>query len=261
MLAQVTKRRDGSWGIVMKCEVYCHNHRVSEDIYRSHPGIRQVPANSRLMSGIELLVEAQAGTTSVFNYIRENSNHRVTMDDVHNLLRRMRQQGAELSDDDAVAEMIVDFNRKSSANVSSVHESARGDSGVISFTSGHMRAMLDNFPEMIQMDCTHKTNQYNYQLLTMFAMDQFGEGQPVQYSLIETNGNWHMAKSLDHFKRANEHWRFVRIVIVDKDMREVEVIREKLPEARVLNCRFHVIKWLHKTIRKSKTYGITKTMF
>ncbi|KAG2856154.1 hypothetical protein PC129_g23595 [Phytophthora cactorum] len=81
------------------------------------------------------------------------------MDDVHNLLRRMRQQGAELSDDDAVAEMIVDFNRKSSANVSSVHESARGDSGVISFTSGHMRAMLDNFPGVIQMDCTHKTNQ------------------------------------------------------------------------------------------------------
>lgn len=65
----------------------------------------------------------------------------------------------ELSDNDAVAEMIMDFNRESSANVSSVHESARGDTGVLSFTSGHMRAMLDNFPEVIQMDCTHKTNQ------------------------------------------------------------------------------------------------------
>ncbi|ETI49843.1 hypothetical protein F443_06581 [Phytophthora nicotianae P1569] len=63
-------------------------------------------------------------------------------------------------------------------------------------------------------------------------MDQFGQGQPVQYSLIETNGDWHMAKCLDHFKRANEHWRFVRIVIVDKDIREVKVIRKKLPEAR-----------------------------
>ncbi|KAG3184632.1 hypothetical protein PC128_g13677 [Phytophthora cactorum] len=90
----------------------------------------------------------------------------------------------------------------------------------------------------------------------MIAVDQFGEGQPVQYSLIETNGDWHMAKSLDHFKRANEHWRFVRIVIVDMDMREVEVISKKLPEAGVLYCHFHVTKWLHETIRKSKTYGI-----
>ncbi|EGZ07967.1 hypothetical protein PHYSODRAFT_452438, partial [Phytophthora sojae] len=55
---------------------------------------------------------------------------------------------------------------------------------------------------------------------------------------------------MDHFKRANEHWRFVRIVIVDKGMREIDIIRKKLPEARVLLCHFHVIKWLHETIRK-----------
>jgi hypothetical protein len=84
--------------------------------------------------------------------------------------------------------------------------------------------------------------RYHYQLLSMVAMDQFGHGQPVQYSLLETNADWHMAKSLDHFKRANEHWRFVRIVTVDKDLREVEVVRQKLPEARILYCHFHVIQ-------------------
>ncbi|ETL45945.1 hypothetical protein L916_04076 [Phytophthora nicotianae] len=86
-------------------------------------------------------------------------------------------------------------------------------------------------------------------------MDQYGCGQPVQYSLLETNSDWHMSKCLDHFKRANEQWRLVRIVIVDKDMKEVEVIRQKLPEARVLLCHFHVIKWLQETIRKSSKYG------
>eukprot|EP00644_Phytophthora_capsici_P019239 jgi/Phyca11/132972/e_gw1.283.2.1 len=118
-----------------------------------------------------------------------------------------------------------------------------------------MRAMVESFPKVLQMDCTHKTNKYNYQLLSMVAMDQYGCGQPVQYSLLETNADWHMAKCLDHFKRANDNWRLVRIVIVDKDMREVEVIRQKLPEARVLLCHFHVIKWLHETIRKSSKYG------
>ncbi|KAE8959989.1 hypothetical protein PF011_g30246 [Phytophthora fragariae] len=70
--------------------------------------------------------------------------------------------------------MIINFNLESPMNVTSVHENERGGTGVISFTSGHMRAMLDSFPEVIQMDCTHKTNQYNYQLSTMVAMDQYG---------------------------------------------------------------------------------------
>ncbi|EGZ23222.1 hypothetical protein PHYSODRAFT_324450 [Phytophthora sojae] len=122
----------GRGRIVMKREVYSHNHPISD-------------------------VDADAGTSSVYNYIRENANHRVTMDDVRNLL----------SDDDAVVEMFVNFNLESPLNVSSVHENAHGEAGVISFTSGHVRAMLDRFPEVIQMDCTHQTNQYNYQLLTM----------------------------------------------------------------------------------------------
>ncbi|EGZ11302.1 hypothetical protein PHYSODRAFT_338022 [Phytophthora sojae] len=55
MLAQIVLRRDGKLGIVMKREVYSHNHPISDDIYRSYPGIRQVPAESPLMPGIELL--------------------------------------------------------------------------------------------------------------------------------------------------------------------------------------------------------------
>ncbi|KAE9157828.1 hypothetical protein PF004_g32072 [Phytophthora fragariae] len=65
-----------------------------------------------------------------------------------------------------------------------------------------------------------------------------------------------MAKCMDHIKRANEHWRFVRIVIADKDMRDIDIIRKKFPEARVLLCHFHVIKWLHETIRKSTKFGV-----
>ncbi|EGZ28048.1 hypothetical protein PHYSODRAFT_321746 [Phytophthora sojae] len=90
----------------------------------------------------------------------------------------------------------------------------------------------------------------------MVAVDQYGNGQPVQYLLIETNSDWHMAKCMDHVKRANEQWRLVRIVIVDKDMRDIDIIRKKLPEAHVLLCHFHVIKWVHETIRKSKKYGV-----
>ncbi|KAF1782925.1 hypothetical protein GQ600_23802 [Phytophthora cactorum] len=77
----------------MKRELYCHNHPLTEDIYKSYSGSRRFSS----YSCIELLVEAKADTTSVYNYIRENSKHRVTMDVARNLIERLKNRGKFLS--------------------------------------------------------------------------------------------------------------------------------------------------------------------
>jgi hypothetical protein len=94
-LAQVVQTKAG-WGITLKREEYRHNHAISSGIYSSYPGIRQVSPESPLMPSIELLVESDAGNASIYDYIRQNSNHRVTMDDVRNLVARVRQSGGFL---------------------------------------------------------------------------------------------------------------------------------------------------------------------
>ncbi|POM80576.1 Hypothetical protein PHPALM_1568 [Phytophthora palmivora] len=81
-LAQVANACDETWCISIKHEFFFHNHRFSNDIYRFHPGIRQVPADSPLIPGIQLLVEAEAGTSPIYDYVRSNSAHRVTMTDI-----------------------------------------------------------------------------------------------------------------------------------------------------------------------------------
>ncbi|ETN19105.1 hypothetical protein PPTG_04512 [Phytophthora nicotianae INRA-310] len=180
--AQVNHLDDGSWGIVLESEVFCHNHQVSPEIYQHYPGIRQVSTQSPLVPGVELLMDSQARTSSIYEYIRDNSEHRDTMTDVRNMVDRLRS---------SVAETIVNFNMESPQNVSSVYQSARGNTGVISITTGHMRSMLGSFPEILQMDCTHKTNKHNYRLLSIVAMDRFGNGQPVQYSFVRDT--WRLA--------------------------------------------------------------------
>ncbi|ETN06975.1 hypothetical protein PPTG_12947 [Phytophthora nicotianae INRA-310] len=55
MLAQLTKKADGSWGVMMRREIYQHNYLISEDIYRYYPGIRQVSDDSPLLPGVEVL--------------------------------------------------------------------------------------------------------------------------------------------------------------------------------------------------------------
>ncbi|KAF1779246.1 hypothetical protein GQ600_24638 [Phytophthora cactorum] len=89
MLAQVPRKDDGSWGIAVKREVYHHNHQ-------RFTSTSQVSTQPPLVPGVELLMQGQAGTASIYEYIRENSDHRMTMTDVRNLIDRLCKLGKDL---------------------------------------------------------------------------------------------------------------------------------------------------------------------
>jgi hypothetical protein len=87
------------------------------------------------------------------------------------------------------------------------------------------------------------------------SMNEFGEGAVVQHSLIEANGDWHMDKAIMHFKRMHpSRIKLLRVIMVDKDMNEIRVLETHFPEARVLICHFHVIKYL-KEMRSNPEFG------
>lgn len=86
-------------------------------------------------------------------------------------------------------------------------------------------------------------------------MDEFGDGQVVQQSLFETNGDWHMSRALEHFVRANPGMdKLLQVIVVDKDLNEIRVLQSYFPDVRILICVFHVIKWLKLASRKPE-YG------
>ncbi|GMF33728.1 unnamed protein product [Phytophthora fragariaefolia] len=86
------------------------------------------------------------------------------------------------------------------------------------------------------------------------VMDQFGNGQAVQHSVIERNADWHMVKVVEHFQSVND-WERTKVIMVDKDLIEIDALKSMFPWARILLCHFHVIKWLRNAIRNDKKYG------
>ncbi|KAJ0392099.1 hypothetical protein P43SY_004097 [Pythium insidiosum] len=111
--------------------------------------------------------------------------------------------------------------------------------------------IMAGFPQLVLVDTTHKTNRYNYQLLTFMVMDEVGNGRSVQHSVLETNSDWHMHRGVQHFKRAHaDSCKLVRVIMVDKDLNEIRVLEKHFPEAQVLICHFHVIKYLGIMCRK-----------
>jgi hypothetical protein len=105
-----------------------------------------------------------------------------------------------------------------------------------------VRVCLSLSPSLVGQRC-----RYNYQLLTFMTINEFGEGAVVQHSLLEANGDCHMDKAIYHFKHSHPtRTKLVQVIVVDKDINEIRVLETHFPEARVLVCHFHVIKYLRE---------------
>ncbi|KAJ0405416.1 hypothetical protein ATCC90586_001679 [Pythium insidiosum] len=71
--------------------------------------------------------------------------------------------------------------------------------------------------------CLNILTQHNYQLLSLMVVDDNGEGQIVQHSLLERNAYWHMSLALSHFVDVNPGVEDrAQAIMVDKDLTEIK---------------------------------------
>eukprot|EP00644_Phytophthora_capsici_P018602 jgi/Phyca11/128037/e_gw1.73.65.1 len=157
-----------------------------------------------------------AKRSRIYDYLLDHDEN-VIQSDVDNLVRSHSSSISTLDDNDATAREIALFAAADPENVSSVAETDAGESGVISIATAHMRRVFGRFSELLLVDCSHKTNRYNYQLLTFMAMNEFGEGARSHPTRLQS----------------------LRVIIVDKDLNEIRVLEANFPDAHVLICHFH----------------------
>ncbi|RLN65539.1 hypothetical protein BBJ28_00026126, partial [Nothophytophthora sp. Chile5] len=240
------------WKLAVKNGYYLHNHAVTPDTFGTYPTSRGVK-DPNVQAHVDGMLAVGAKRSRIYDYLLDHDQN-VVQNDVDNMVRRSKAVSG-LSDDDATAAEVAAFNASHPENLATVSENESGEAGVISLSSVHMRKMFSRFPELVMIDSSHKTNCHNYQLLTFMVMNELGEGSVVQHSLVEANGDWHMERAIDHFRRANpDGLKLLRVLMVDKDLNEIRVLNAEFPEARVLICHFHAIKWL-KEKRSRPEFG------
>jgi hypothetical protein len=85
-------------------------------------------------------------------------NCNVYKTDVENFVAGHLSRVASRNDDEAVARVLSAFVEEYPDGAVTVDETDRGETGVISITTPHMRTMFSRFGELLLVDCTHKTN-------------------------------------------------------------------------------------------------------
>ncbi|ETL39340.1 hypothetical protein L916_09311 [Phytophthora nicotianae] len=152
----------------VKNGIFSHNHQVSPAAFATYPTSRGV-FDPLVGARVQGMLEAGAKRSRIYDYLLEHDEN-VIQADVDNLVREHSSTGTKVDDNEAIAREIALFAAADPENLASVADTDCGDTGVISMASGHMRSVYARFSELLLVDCSHKTNRYNYQLLTFMGM-------------------------------------------------------------------------------------------
>ncbi|KAE9056825.1 hypothetical protein PF010_g31612, partial [Phytophthora fragariae] len=152
---------------------FVHNHPVSARAFATYPSSRGLDS-ATVSARVEGMLAVGSRRSRIYDYLLEHDQN-VLQVDVDNMVRAHKASIVGGDDNEATARELAGFAAADNENVSFVADTAAGETGVISLATAHMRRLYSRFSELLLVDCTHKTNRYNYQLLTFMTMNEFGE--------------------------------------------------------------------------------------
>ena len=115
-----------------------------------------------------------------------------------------------------------------------------------------MKDSFSAYPELIFVDATYKLLNLGIPTYLVLCEDSNGQSEIVAVCLLVSED----AESIDWmfsvFKKCNDKWKDIRVVMADKDIKERDVIKKYLPQVAVLICLFHTLRTFRREISCEK---------
>lgn len=124
------------------------------------------------------------------------------------------------------------------------------------FQDTSMKQCFSSYPEIVFLDATYKLLEIGLPTYLLLCEDSNGLSEIVFVCLLVTEDQESMQWMLETFKKNNENWSHIRIVMADKDIGERDIIKSNLPTASVLICLFHALRTFRREVSCEKL-GIT----
>nr|CCA22941.1 hypothetical protein PITG_23301 [Albugo laibachii Nc14] len=209
------------WCVHVTTVKFEHTHEVSKRTYDPYSSTRAA-WSEEMVHTINLLRQHGAKKTSIQRYIVQHSSLSPTLKDIANLIVKLKKR-----------------EKGPKAPVELLHE--------------WMREFCEEEPGNVGRVFSYVVDQ---KVFSFMAHDVFGKGQYVQHTILQNEQSETIRTAIETSKKNNPAWKRVQCVIIDKDFTEIKVLRVSMPQARILPCQFHVIKWLWEEIAEDR-YRIT----
>lgn len=232
-----------------------HNHSLQH--YNLYPQKRLLTKEEE--TAYLPLIKVDAPTKVLKKLVKEQTGKDIKTKDCNNLCSRYAMP---IRDEVAHGEALIKLVEKlvtDNPNWRIHYETNEQD--VLQFLfiqTTEMQETLEKYPDILFVDGTYKVNIENYVLYTVMVQDGHERGRAVCYAFLRHETDEIVRAALEKFIHYNS---FVvsacKVVMTDKDLNEMNILRDLLPNSTLLLFAFHVINCLKDNVnKKAKTQKV-----
>ena len=222
-----------------------HNHTTSVGEFKHYSTSRRIGTAEK--ENIEALINMNVDTKNIKAFVKEKTGKAIQTKDINNLKGEITKQKEGGLSRGKLLGIALDKlkENKQATTVCDVNDSKTVE--LIYIQTGEMKEHYNKYPEILFLDTTYNVNIEGYPLFAIMAEDGDGRGRPVAYCFVRSETKENLEKVLDYFCEFNDTSK-TRVVMVDKDISVINALKCKLPNANVLLCKFHVMKYFKKKV-------------
>ncbi|XP_033121366.1 uncharacterized protein LOC117120449 [Anneissia japonica] len=183
-------------------------------------------------------------------YLLETQASFISIKDLHNVRQKMKEKGTGGNTDEEMLISEIEKLMEEDPGLNIVVESdGTGTLEFLFLATTDMQRAFQLFPEVLMVDGTYSINKLRMPLYTFVIEDGNGKSQRAAYCFVVNEKRDTLQRMMSRFADVHDVTR-IKVVIVDKDLKEIDAIKSVIPNASVQLCKFHVLQIFTREIRK-----------
>ncbi|CAF1088511.1 unnamed protein product [Brachionus calyciflorus] len=184
-------------------------------------------------------------------YIVISSKKPVTTQDLYNYKNKIVREKNKFDDEEGkkLKKLIEQIKNEDSKNKVVCELDENNQLNCLYIQTNFQIEWFKNYGSLIHLDGTFKLNCENYLLYVILVQDSNCNGRPIAYCFMRNETLENLEFFYKTFTEINDIEN-VQVVLVDKDLTNLDLIKTYFLNATILLCVFHVIKYLKTVISK-----------
>jgi len=217
-----------------------HNHELITDDRLKQASIEMRKLNEEQIDQIKLLVKHKMPSKQLKGLIEEQYGKNLTDKDIQNLKAKILDKN-NIPEDEKIEKILDDL--KNNNTIVNFKKNEEDELEGIFIATKEQVNWFNHYAQMIHIDATYKVNKENFVLYVFLAQDSYKHGLPIAYCLLKSENRENMQFMYDTLEK-HLHIDKIENIMIDKDLQNIDFLKEFFPKANILLCTFHVIKYL-----------------
>ena len=233
-----SKKADGS--VTCTKIINDHCHALSEALYK-HDNLKLAEEEVDLCANLR---NANAKPSQIKRILKDRFKKDITIQKLKNLMKKI-----PITENEGTVEFEEFFTAmEEDGGQADWLDDPDGSVRCLTFTSAKMlKAFQSSDPPLVQLDTTFELEEARYKLMAAVYLNSTTNKSEVAFmALMCDETNQTMDFAISRLKLIC--LRYTLVFIVDKDFGQLSVLTSLFPEARVLLCHFHAIKFMRTLI-------------